>query len=1075
MWGKLRFIYFIILPILLIGCANSPGTSGESGRNYESDPAYQKELALEYEPVLKNRPGVSHDTVEENSIPSNEELYKSYTVPISLSQNNALFDRLLNDEIIFAEYDSLLKDLGREGTIYQRLDQLICLTENDSIFREILRADYFIWQDSLLEIADEHLIDLLRKDSTNAAIFLYLGISKTKQIENNSGIEYLQRAKFYSASLENEWINTAIANIYLKEGLLQNAINEYKEGFQRSPKYSIESWSSLFDIYVELGQYTQALNLLNDIETMSIDSDFKANNWRLYNNLFWLMEDYSAAEVFCLKQKNQTDISDISEELFFLAIMNDEYEKAFDIIQKLTPVYLGNIFFNTKIDFLTFDKNDVHFDLSMQHLSHETSKVSHNKSADACFGLMTIGANLFENDDNDKSPSETRKGLAYIKKAQLNSMFADYVIGYLLQENKDPEAAVEYFEKIKSGNEYFPYSQISLSEIFKKEDPPKSLQYLLKAHSALPDNINIITEIGDFYYNQMEDYGNAIKWYQIVLKNDPKEMLRPIWMANAYLQLGDLKNAQKTISNSIDQILTSNSDWFQDWYLGMAYKIKGDIYFKLEKWDLSKREYDNSIRHGPSQMDPRLALGKLYTKVENYNAAEQVLLTVIDSSLSGENVDYDAYGDALAILNMQYSLYQKDPIKHATLFETATKYYPKSGWCYRMLGMAYQNQEAYFRSKNAIFTAIELQPNNRYSYEVLAEVYEAEGAFESSISSYRDAIRVVALDNEENYSIDDEEYAKNLTALSKYHSNIAEIFLEMEDLSSAIAEYHKAISFNPDKSGGMYMFDLASAYFDKGDYELAIEIWKEDYEKGNGVNALFNIALSYINLDGSDNLEQGQSHFLRVIEQIGDNSEHVELKQRAEGFLVTIEKELSRTEWPRIIEKLSSSDSGIESEVAILYSLTDQYREINNLWIQGVEETSPEKEYLEYSKKWIITSYAVSPKIYQSQALCDRFIAKLSNSNFKDNRINEVRELWITAAQTRKSGEDEYAEGFFVKSKEYSGQYEQGSAKITVGNKYYYDGLVILEILMEENIQSFSPYGISLVQDLIDYYSGVKK
>ena len=230
-----------------------------------------------------------------------------------------------------------------------------------------------------------------------------------------------------------------------------------------------------------------------------------------------------------------------------------------------------------------------------------------------------------------------------------------------------------------------------------------------------------------------------------------------------------------------------------------------------------------------------------------------------------------------------------------------------------------------------------------------------------------------------------------------------------------------------------------------------------------------------MNLGDPSNLKKSRSTFVELLGKIEGNPDYIDSKTRAENFINGIDEELNRIEWPEIIERLSSSENGVSSEIAKLYQLTSQYRDINNKWIQGNEETTPEKEYLEYSKEWIITGYKVSPKVFQSENLCDRFKAKLSSLTITNNRLKEVQSLWISSASSRKEGISIHSKGFYVKKKDYAGEYERGRAKIDVADEYYADGLKILQTLMEENIESFSSFGLELLQEMIDYYSDVDK
>jgi len=508
----------------------------------------------------------------------------------------------------------------------------------------------------------------------------------------------------------------------------------------------------------------------------------------------------------------------------------------------------------------------------------------------------------------------------------------------------------------------------------------------------------------------------------------------------------------------------------------MLYPFRSGLNYKLEKWFQAKRDYEKSIEYDPNEMGPRQSLANVYYKLEDNSSAEKTYITVIDSIISKENIDYNTYYEVLGNLNLHYMFWEPNPNKRSKLFEKAINYFPESAWCYRMLGWTYKDQGNYYKATRNLKKAIELNPDSRYNYSVLAETYELEGTVDKAIENYKYAIRAV---EKENLKIDQEneseDYQSNLKSIGEYHSKIAKLYEEKEGYDLAILEYQKAISVTPDTTGIIYKFELAGVYFENENFNDAIDNWQLVYEQENNVNALFNICLSYLNLGDPENLKKSKITFIELLGKIEGNPDYIETKTKSENFISIIDEELNRIEWPIIIENLSNSDNGVSSEIAKLYHLTSQYREINNKWIQGTEETTPEKEYLQYSKEWIITGYNVSPKIYQSENLCDRFKAKLSSLNLTNSRLKEVQSLWISSAESRKEGISEHSKGYYVKAKDYAGEYERGSAKIDVANEYYADGLKILKTMMEKNIESFSSFGVESLQDMIDYYSGEEK
>jgi len=1003
-----------------------------------------------------------------------EEIYNNYTVNISLNQNKNLFNQLESELITKAKYDSLLSDLGRPGEKYFHVEQLICNTKSDSVYKEIIRAEYFINNDSLLNVVDIELSNLLKTDSTNASIYVLIGVSKSKLDDIHNSINYLQQAKSYTHPFDNSWLFMVLADIYADNNQPQKAIVEYEEGFEIDKNLLLDKWDNLFDLFVSIGDFEKAEDLFNEVEIISTNTNFRNTHWDELVDLYWEKDELSKAESICLAVRDTNNFISTTKELALIAIKKGNFKSAEEYLWDLSSVEIQAYPFQSKFNFVKYYLWDEHFSEVFNRLNDDINLLLENPSASFCFGYFLTAIEMNQWNDENMDESKIREGIAYLKKAKSKESKLNFVIGYLLQSLAENEEAIRYYQQDANNSEFYPYSQINLSVLTKSDDISKSLSYLLAAQKFFENNEEIIEEIGLYYYSYLNDFEKAVEWYTYLMKIEPNSYLESIWLADSYLQLDDIENAQLTISKTIDKIIIDSDSWLRNWYLGMAYETKGDINQKLEKWHQAKRDYENSIKYDPKEMDPRLALASVYYKLEDLTSAENTYLSVIDSVISKDEIDYNAYNDALRSLNFHYIIFAPDPKKHAKLFEKAINYFPESNWCYRMLGIAYKNQGNYYKATINLDKAIQLDPANRYNYYNLAETYSEEGTYDKAIENYKYTIREI---EKENYKIDKnreyEEYQSNLKSIGEYHSKIAELYEVKEDYDLAILEYQRAISVTPDTTGIIYKFDLAGVYFKNKDFDDAIKNWQLVFDVENNFNALFNIGLSYLNIGDPENLKISKITFVELLDKIEGDPDFIDLKNKAENFIEIIDEELNKIEWPEIIEELSNSENGVSSEIAFLYNFIDDYTNINNLFIEANNETTPEKEYLQYSKEWIITGYNVSPKIYQSESLCDRFKAKLSGLKLDNNKILEIKSLWISATETRKEGVKLYSEGYYVKKKEYTGQWERGSAKIKVANQYFADGLVILENLMKENISDFNgnKRGLDFIQGQIDYYS----
>ena len=1011
---------------------------------------------------------------KESEIITSHDMYLNHPVKISLNENKALLSQLENKTISEDQYDSLLSNLGRAGEKYLPVEHLLCSVENDSLYREIIRAEYFIFNDSLLNEAHDHLQKLILHDSTIAINYIYLGLLKSIQRDTLECIKLLNKAKIFTQSWDNSWLYFAVAEIYENNEQILKAIEEYKKGFEINPDLLLENWDYLFDLYIETLQYDEAENLLNKVENISKDSDFRRNNWNKLANLYWAKNDLSKAKAICIEAQDSSNYISTTKELTLISIKKSDYESAKNYLWDLSSIKIISYPFSSEFNFVKFDLWDDHYSESLNHLISDIKIGSNNKSANFCLGYFLISQEINKWNFEKTDESTIRKGLTYLKNADLNNLDLNFIIGYILNVLDEKQEAITYYKKVLNLSDYYPYALINLSVLLKPKEIDKSLSLLLEASDLLPYNMDIIEELGNIYYINKNDYPNAIKWYEKLITVENDNYLKSIWLANSYLQNDEIDKSQSQISSTIDNLLIDENTRLTYWYLGMAYKIKGDIGQKLEKWEQSLRDYKNSIKYNPQDMEPRLSAASVYYKLDDYKSAENLYLTVIDSITNKKNIDCDTYEHVLGILFVHYLTFDKDPYKVSKIYEEAINYFPKSDWCYRLLGLSYNYQGDYNKATLNLNKAIEIAPSS-INYSSLAEIYKNEGTFDKAIENYRLAIRVLEQENQ-NIEISNniENYQTNLESIGKYHSIVANLYKESSEYDQAVIEYQKAISITPDTTGIVYRFDLASAYFLNKEFNEAIVNWSLVYNKNKDINSLFNIALSYINIGGTDNLKKSRNHFNDLIMQISNSTNYIDLKTKSEHFLEIIDNDLNRIEWPELLNNLSNSKSSVISECAKLFQLIDQFNDINDLFIDGNKESSPNKEYLEYSKEWIITSYSVSPKIFQSESLCDRFNITLTNLNISSSKLIEVKNLWLSAALSRKEGIAECSKGYYIKAKDYLGEFERGLAKIKVSNQYFVDGLVILNSVMEENIESFSNYGIKIIKNNVEYYSNNK-
>lgn len=172
-------------------------------------------------------------------------------------------------------------------------------------------------------------------------------------------------------------------------------------------------------------------------------------------------------------------------------------------------------------------------------------------------------------------------------------------------------------------------------------------------------------------------------------------------------------------------------------------------------------------------------------------------------------------------------------------------------------------------------------------------------------------------------------------------------------------------------------------------------------------------------------------------------------------------------EWPEKRMRLAEGKSDI-APLAKLLIFSEDYLKIDSLFEAGILETTADSEYIQYSKKWIITLFHVSPKIFQSLYTCDHSIEKLESISLMDQDAIQVRESLISGLRSKKEGIDIFQSGFYVKEKDNAGQLERSIGKMKMADQSYADGLELLKSIMQKHSEVFPRQSLEHVQSSIN-------
>jgi tetratricopeptide (TPR) repeat protein len=981
--------------------------------------------------------------------------YSSHPVNISLEDNKELLGQLENDLITFDKYDSLLTQLGRPPIINFLFEKCICSTNNPVSFDEAVRAEYHINTDSLTNIVKERMNIIIESDSTYIMPYILLSIIDYNESNLAGTVQFLDKIIFYSKDFDNTQFHVIKAEFLVELHNYDEAINEYEIICAKSVINLQNNWRDLFALYLQLDFTIKAKNLWQEAEKLSSNTNFKKENLDMFVKLLWKEKDYTKLMLTYETQRDSLNSDFIDNELFNLLVRQNKFAGAEKHLLNLVSIDF-NWNANPKLTFPVFDSLTSHNTEIKNKLKTMIDTSLNNLSANFCYGYLLISQELNKNDQNINNEL-IRKGLALLKRSDTSNSEINYLISYILLELENPHDALDYLSNVQIQSKYYPYSLVNRAIVLSDNDLTQAISFLKKAQKLLPSESKLIGKIGDYYFNS-ENYSNAIDWYIKYLEHNPDNFQVEIDLTRAYIYSDKFSLALSQINNVIETLSLKKDDWLNNWYTGHAYETKGDINLNIKKWTDAKQNYEKSINYIPLNMSARFSLAEVYYKLNDNESAKETYLSIIATILNENTISTykKEYKQALENLIYHNTWISMDSLNIIEVLEKAIEYFHSEDWCYRNLGSAYSKQDNYHKAYDNLKKAIEINPNHYLNFSFYAYFLRNEEQYEKAIINYNKAIEILENLNDES----------KLTIIGNLTDVVAEIYQELDEIDLAIISYKKAILLTSGARKENIRFKLANMYFLKKEFSNAIENWEIVYKETKGHGAKFNIAISYYNLGGSENLKKSKNCFLELETLLMKDTIPTELLTDVNNWLNIISNEIESADWIPLVEKLVNSKNSVVSNIAQIYKLTDSFREVNNLWIEGIAETTPV-----YSKSGdYITDYNVSSKIFQAEHLCDRLKSKLLFLNVKDEHLEELISLWTSSLDIRKEGIKLHSKGFYIKAKDYSGEYERGKAKINIANQYYADGLIILQKLMQNNIKYFSRYGVESINYLIEYY-----
>ena len=437
---------------------------------------------------------------------------------------------------------------------------------------------------------------------------------------------------------------------------------------------------------------------------------------------------------------------------------------------------------------------------------------------------------------------------------------SEYTFGSLFSLEFDDDEFGSYFVDWHYSKNLF----TNAKRHYDDSDYEKAIEVLQKyiafedKKEGLIDGLQLIAES----YEELEDYTNAVHFYDEVIKLDPtndfyfsrkgyclkqdqkyseaEEAFRKAVDLNpknirAYMNFGNVLNDQEKYTEAIEVynegIKKNPSQPKNTISLFWLHQNKGHIYFDLNRWEEAIESYLTALEYDRNSGYTYYNLGISYYNIDNYNNSYNNFEIVHEKDPdSKDSYSYYLKGECKRMLDeneqaiVEYDLSIKQNNEEHTLH------------CNKMKGVCYLELKDFSNAVDSFNKGLK----DKWSYQNLGKAYFGLSNYEAAMVNFNKVIEIDA-----NYKWGYQEKGKTLFLLKKYQeaedcfSKVIEIdpnykwayhekgkvFLKLNDHASALKTFEKVIEIDPKYK--MVFYDLAFSYQFMGMYEKAIDYYKK--------------------------------------------------------------------------------------------------------------------------------------------------------------------------------------------------------------------------------------------------------
>ena len=605
----------------------------------------------------------------------------------------------------------------------------------------------------------------------------------------STAITIIQKA--LNVNGDDAMLYTKIAGLYSDAGNYEEALGAYKKALKLRANDAF-SYISIGNILQTMGDYENAYNSF--MQAQQIYPEYKYNYLNLANIEYFRKNYKNAIEYYTTFLNAYPEHLDASENLANVYYASGQPDKACEIYSMLYKKYPSAFKDYTHYGLALFDTKQ--YKAATEIL---TKALSDNKEDEVVLAKLALSYQYLG--DNEKAFDYYTKTFAL--NPELVALRFDYA-NLLGNMGKNAEAIEEYKTYIKAfPNDANAYKNLGL--VYKRQgDTDLALFNIEKAYTLDSSDNDIKKELA-LCYHQKQDYINALKFYNMVLANNPDnyELL-----ANKALTLHAMNNYVAAIDLYKQLLEKQPNERLQSNLASATINYAYDLYDKKD-YGQAILYFEDAIELNPKEASAYFGYALANDKMGCYEIALDNYRKAV--SLAPANLEYNT------TLSMFLTNHKMEEAKTAAVNkvnEEANSPKEKIQLTSTEMTLAYENlvkdgDEAYKKQQyndalDYYTKAVVYAPQDKITMLKIANIYKLTGNNTKALSFY-DKLISIDKDNTDAY------FNKGL------------VLANQKNYDDAIKCFERVIQLTPDYPYAYY--SLGMAYEQKGDTSKALEYY----------------------------------------------------------------------------------------------------------------------------------------------------------------------------------------------------------------------------------------------------------